>query len=91
MEVFTEYLRQARRNAIGLFNLGMIYIEGKNVEQDYVLAYVYFSLAADLGDKDASEKCDEIAECMTPEQIAKAEKMTKEMIEKIAKNKQKKS
>ena len=88
MEIFIEYLRQARRNAIGLFNLGMIYIEGKNVEQNYVLAYVCFSLAADLGDEEAAEKCDEIAEYMTPEQIAKAEKMTKEMIEKIAKNQQ---
>lgn len=90
--VFTEYLRRARvGDAVAQFNLGVSYTEGEIVARDYVLSYMWFSLAADQGDDEASEKCNEIANSMTPEQIAKAKKMAKEMAEKISKNQQKTS
>ena len=89
MRAFTEYLRGAERGyAIAQFNLGVSYAEGELVARDYVLAYMWFSVAADQGEDEALEKCDEVANLMTPEQIAEAEKMAKEMAEKIAKNRQ---
>ncbi len=63
--------------------LGDLYSEGRGVAQDYVLAYMWYSLAAankilvEL-DKAAAGKRDAIAAKMSPEQIAKAQKLVSE-------------
>ena len=70
-------------------NLGFMYFSGEGVEQDVRLAYMWFVLAGAQGDEKAIENRDAVAEDMTPEQIAEAEKMAEEMAKKIAENQQK--
>ena len=45
------------------------------IPQDYRLAYMWFYLAADLGNEKASEECDKLTENMTSEQIVEAKEM----------------
>jgi TPR repeat protein len=64
------------------FNLGVMYAEGEGVEQDYVTAYTWYNIAAAKGDTQAATWKDNTAKQLTPDQIAKAEELVKEMIKK---------
>ena len=64
-----------------------MYIEGQSVPQDYVLAHIWSNLAAALiMDSDrkesAQENRDNVAEKMTPDQIAKGQRMAREWMAK---------
>src|SRR5260370_24370165 len=61
-------------NADGQNNLGLMYVNGWGVPQDYVAAHMWFNLAAAGGLKDAATNRDRVAAKMTPQQIAEAEK-----------------
>ena len=80
----TEALQWYRRaadqgNADARFNLGVMYFEGQRVPQDYTLAYMWLNLAAAAGAQDAPNALDVLtAGLMTPEQIAKAQRLTRE-------------
>jgi len=63
-------------------NLGIMYQQGEGVPADEATAYSWWNIAAANGDKAASGNKGLIAEDMTPEQITKAEELTKEMIKK---------
>ena len=65
-------------NASAQFSLGFMYEKGQGVPQDYVQAYMWFSLAAAQGTKGAAEWREHVAAHMTPAQIAEAQKMTSE-------------
>lgn len=61
------------------FNLGGLYELGTGVPQDYVLAYMWFELVASHGTRPyAARSRDRVAEQMTPEQIAEAQKLARE-------------
>jgi localization factor PodJL len=53
------------------------------IPKDDVLAYMWFNLAASQGDKDAVQKRDEIGKRLTPEQLAEAQKRSREWFEKF--------
>ena len=57
-----------------LFELGMMYCGGKDVEQDYVAAHKWFNLAAMKGSEAAKEYRREISREMTVTQIAEAQR-----------------
>jgi hypothetical protein len=67
-------------------NLGVLYANGKGVPQDIVQAYVWFSLGASqsptsdqsVDSNDAAKNRDRAASQMTPEQIARAQKLVGE-------------
>ena len=65
-------------------SLGLKYLQGQGVRRDYVLAYMWFSLAASADrhesapDYGATWGCHLAAKQMTPEQIAKAQRMASE-------------
>jgi TPR repeat protein len=66
-----------------LLDLGIMYHEGLGVPQDYVLAHMWFNLAAAQGDWVAETFAkpgrDQLAdESMTSEQIAEAQKLARE-------------
>jgi TPR repeat protein len=61
----------------GQYNLGQMYYQGKGVPQDYVQAYVWYSLA------DAKLAKNNTAKEMTPDQIARAQELSKELYKKI--------
>lgn len=62
-------------------NLGFMYRDGRGVPQNLITAYMWLSLAV-VGEGDmASYNKNAISEGMTPEQIAEAEKLTREWLE----------
>ena len=63
------------------YNLGQSYTHGEGVTQDYVEAYKWWSIASANGDEVAKGDRDLISKSMTPNQIAEAQKLTREWIE----------
>lgn len=70
------------------YKLGMMYENSRSVLNDVVLAYLYYNLAA-VTNSDAAEKRRWLAKEMTPEQIAKAQKLSREWKPSGPKNSQK--
>ena len=57
-------------------HLGVLYVKGEGVPQDYVQAHMWFSLSAAQGG--GTNNQDIIAARMTPPQIAEAQKLARE-------------
>ena len=76
VEAVKWYRKAAEQgNATAQYNLGFMYYRGKGVRKDYdVAAYVWFTLAAAQGHKDASSDRNRIAKRMTAAEIAEAER-----------------
>ena len=68
----------ARGDADAKNNLGALYINGNGVPQDYVQAHMWFNLAAAEDNQSAKENRDFTAQQMTPEDLAKAEKLAEQ-------------
>lgn len=68
-------------HAIAQHYLGAMYSFGQGVPQNYALAYMWSNLAAAQGETEASTSRDSIAERMTPEQIARAQQMSQECLD----------
>ena len=62
-------------HAVAQRSLGLKYEYGRGVPRDYVLAHMWFSLSAANRDKFAAKSRNEITRRMTPDQIAKAQKL----------------
>ena len=62
-------------------NLGVMYDNGRGVPEDLVYAYMWFNLAAAQGNENASNNKEVIAKRMTREQIAEAQKLSREWLE----------
>ena len=58
--------------------LGMMYYLGQADAQDYVLAYKWANIAVANGEPTAAKLRDEVARQLTPDQIARAERMAQE-------------
>jgi len=63
------------------FNLGMHYIDGTGVPQNYVRAYGWLNLAAAAGDSHAGNLRDDLCRCMSREQIGEAQRLSYEWFE----------
>jgi hypothetical protein len=59
-------------------SLGARYADGDCGPQDYVLGYMWLNLAAGSGEEEAVRRRDIITQKMTPEQIAEAQKLSRE-------------
>ena len=62
-------------------NLGFMYANGEGVPEDDVLAYMWWNLAAAQGYENAQSNKDTIEEQMTREQIAEAQRLSREWLE----------
>jgi len=62
--------------------LGVMYYIGEGVPQDYVLAHMWHNLATAHGSPLSGNLRDDIALMMTPDQIAEAQRMAREWLEK---------
>ena len=69
-------------HADGQTSLGGMYYSGEGVEQDNATSYAWWNIAATNGVENAKIWKLKIAKAMTPEQIAKAEELVKEMVKK---------
>ena len=67
--------------------LGLIYDIGVVVPQDSVQAYMWFNLAMEQGINDATKNRNNVAKFMTPAQIAEAQRLAREWLEKHGKAK----
>ena len=68
----------AQRHAAAQYNLGWLYAYARGVPQDYVRAYMWWSLAAQsTSNTEESEESmlDKVARRMTPAQIAEAQRL----------------
>ena len=65
-------------NPIAQNNLGQMYGLGQGIAQDYVYAHMWFNIAASNGIENAGKIRDSIAQQMTKEQIAEAQKLARE-------------
>ena len=63
-------------------NLGNKYAKGEGVLEDYVTAYAWLNIAAANGIADANKAKLSLRTNMTPDQIAKAKELSKEMVKK---------
>jgi len=63
-----------------LFELGLTYCTGRDVEQDLIDAHKWFNLAALKGNHEALQHRVEIAREMTEQQIALAQKRAREWL-----------
>ena len=85
-----KWLRRAANQGYGYDALGDLYANGEGVPKDYVEAYKWYSLAAadenakdvaeleKLGGESDSAQRDQLAQQMTPEQIAEAQQLTRD-------------
>jgi TPR repeat protein len=69
-------------DAYAQYGLGFMYDNGKGVEQNNVTAYAWWNIAATNGDQDAKKGLPQVAKKMTPAQIAKGQKLSREMLNK---------
>jgi TPR repeat protein len=67
------------------YKLGFMYYNGEGTPKNNVLAYVWWNIAAAQGHEDAKETRGFIEELMTPNQIAEAQKLSKEYYAKYVK------
>ena len=58
--------------------LGRLYLQGLGALQDYVLAHMWFNLAASRGEMEALKERDAVMGKMTPQQVAEAQKRARE-------------
>jgi uncharacterized protein len=78
-EAVKWYRKAAEQNyALAQSNLGLMYKNGQGLEKDYVEAYAWLNLAAKM-DADAATIRNALEERMTSQQVAEAQKRTKEL------------
>jgi TPR repeat protein len=67
------------------YKLGFMYYNGEGTPKNNVLAYVWWNIAAAQGHESAASNRGNLEELMTPNQIAEAQKLSKEYYAKYAK------
>jgi len=79
-ELAVKWYRLAaeQRNADAQYNLGVCYAKGEGVPQDKVLAYMWHDLASANGLKRAERKKGQLEKRLTRQQIAEAQKLSRE-------------
>lgn len=64
-----------------LFELGMLYATGRDLDADLVTAHKWFNLAAARGNASALSYRRELAQEMSAEQVAEAQKLAREWLQ----------
>ena len=83
-EAFKWYKQAADQgNAMSQKNLGVLYGLGEGVPKNFVIAYMWSNLAASQGQENASKFRSILKKEMTPEQIAEAQRLSREFNVKI--------
>jgi len=81
---FTEFQAAALDGDVRAYGkLGSMYLYGLGTEKDYSMAYVWFGLSDETGDKYGKRFQDTAASVMTGEQVRQSEKLLAEYREKL--------
>ena len=75
-------LAAERGSAEAQLYLGALYYQAQGVKKDNITAYVWWKISADKGNEKAKAGKVLVSKDMTPDQIAKAEALAKEMLAK---------
>lgn len=79
--VADSFLKDALRGDVDAqYGLGLIYAEGRGVQQDEARAFFWLSRAVEQGDRDALTLRNNLAVNMTPTQFEEADAMTNEYL-----------
>ena len=81
-------MENLRHDALAQYNLGVMYLKGNGVHQNYISAHVLFNLASANGLEMARKARDLLAEEMTVKQINEAQRRAREWHEKFASDRQ---
>ena len=68
----------AQGDGVAQYNLGFMYSEGQGVQQDYVQAHMWISLAAAQDKESYREARALLAKRLTPAQVADAQRLARE-------------
>ena len=79
-EIQNAELSSGSGGSEALFNLGMMYSTGRSVEPDLVTAHKWFNLAAMQGNQAARDYRIELAQEMSQEDIAEAQRKAREWL-----------
>lgn len=71
---------KVRPDAEALFELGIAYATGENVEADLVVAHKWFNLAALAGSEEAADHRQDLAMEMSVAEIARAQRAAREWL-----------
>jgi len=71
-------LSAAQGDIYAQVNLAGMYENGQGVPQDYVMAHMWFNLAAAKGNIPSEAYRENLAQKMTPDQVAQAQRMARE-------------
>lgn len=71
------YLAAEQGETRAQYNLGLMYVNGQGGPQNYPEAYFWINLAATQGSQHAVEARNYLAEKMTPDQMAEAERLAR--------------
>ena len=78
-EALSQWHSAARANdPRAMAGLGQLYLQGIGVLEDYVEAHRWFNLAASHGDGKAADERDTLAQRMTAQQVAAAQRLARE-------------
>jgi hypothetical protein len=74
-----EWYRKAAEQGLpqAQINLGIMYEEGEGTPMDYVRAYFWYAMADSQGDSQGPQAKREVAEKMSPDEVAEAEQQIK--------------
>lgn len=75
-------MAEAKPTAENLFELGMIYSAGREVDADLVAAHKWFNIAAARGNREAAIYRAEVAREMTTAAVAEAQRAAREWLSK---------
>ena len=75
-------LAAEQKHSVAQYALGLMYDLGAGVPQDDVYAHMWFNFAASSGVNGAQQHMEKVAERMTPTQIAEAQKLARECVDK---------
>jgi hypothetical protein len=82
VEAVKWYQKAAEQGyALAQYNLGLMYAKGSGVERNFYFAYAWL-IIAEVNGADTEKIKSILEEEMTPEQIAKAQELTKEVVKK---------
>jgi len=84
---FEKFMPLAEQgDATAQSNLGLMYFKGTGVPQNYIEAHKWYNIAGANGEDSGRKNRDIIEKRMTPEQVAEAQRLAKEWMEKHQKN-----
>ena len=75
-ESYSKILEKAKQgDMIAQFEVGELYRTGVNFPKNYKQAYIWFSLSAAQGNKEAQKKINSLEDKLTPQQVGEAQDM----------------